>query len=362
MNRMARRLGYPVFVLSFFALMVAFLIWQSTLSDWHDFDVFYDAARAALAGGSIYIIVGKYNLPFWYFPWTAWFFIPFAAWSRPVGLLLYQVASVLSVVLVVRYLTRFYDGKFRVLDQLVILALLIPMSVELIVVGQMDYILLGLLVLIIWAAATDRPELAGVIYPFLLAKPHLIIPFTVMLFWRLGRRALLTAGITTLILLAAATILAPNWYLEMFDLIQSTGGRTSGLAFTTFPSLLGGRENWIGTANLPFTILLILAALLVAWRFRDLPTVPLLSLALSLSVLCAPRAYAYDLALHIPALTWLASGKFRSTAWIWVVAGLLPQAVGFSSLAYLDTLFVCVLAVRKALLETSMPAAVVSTG
>lgn len=347
------RILYPVLALSFFALSLALLFWQASLSDWHDFDVFYGGASAALAGRSIYIIVGKYNLPFWYPPWTAWFFIPFAVWPRNIGLLLYQAAMAISAILVIRHLTRYYDPGFNFLNQLVIVAVLIPMSIELVVVGQMDYIFLGLTVLLIWLADRRHPIWAGVLFPLLLTKPHLIIPFTLFLFWRLGKRGLIAAGLTTLAMLVIATILSPGWYLDMLHLIGLTGGRTAGLAFTTLPSLLGGRENWIGTGNLLFTVVLIIAAILLLWRFRTLPTIPFLSLALALSLFGAPRAYAYDLPLLIPALAWLTAGRFRSTVWIWIVAGLWPQAVGFSSLAYLDVLLVCALGIRKAALETS---------
>jgi hypothetical protein len=353
MKQFIRKIWYPALAVLLFALSVALLILTSIASDWHDFDVFYDAGTAALVGRPIYAVVGQYNLPFWYPPWTAWLFIPFAVWPRHLGLLLYQATSAISALLALRYLTRLYDPAFRVLDELVIVALLIPMSLQLVLVGQMDYIILGLLALIIWAAAHKKDVLGGMIFPFLLAKPHLIVPFTLLLFWRLGKRGLLVAGFTSIVLLVAATILSPGWYFQMFDLLQASGNRTAGLAFTTFPSLLGGQENWIGTGNLLFTFALVCAAILVLWRFRGLSTVPLLSLALSLSLFCAPRAYAYDLPLHIPALVWLTSGRFRSTVWLWLVAGFFPLAVGFSSAAYLVTLAVCVLGVRKAALETS---------
>ncbi len=353
-----RRIGYPVLALSLFSLSAALLVWQSRLSDWHDFDVFYEAASAALAGKSVYIIVGKYSLPFWYPPWTAWFYVPFAVWPRQIGLLLYQGASVAGAVLVLRYLKRYYDPESSTLDQLVILALLIPMSLELVVVGQMEYILLGLVVAAIWAADRGKPLLAGLIFPFLLAKPHLFIVFAPFFFWRLGRRGLLVASLATLALLALATALSPGWYRDMYQLLLATGGRTSGLAFTTFPAMLGGHENWLGTGNLAFTIPLILVAILILWRYRSLPTLPLLSLALALSLFSAPRAYAYDLPMLIPALAWVAAGRFRSTVWIWIVACLLPQAVGFSSFAYLATLFVCALGVRKAALAVSVASSI----
>src|SRR6185369_10179723 len=94
--------------------------------------------------------------------------------------------------------------------------------------------------------------------------------------------------------------------------------------FTTLPNLLGSQENWSGTANLPFTILLVVLAILVVWKFRSLPTLPLLSLALAASLFCAPRAYAYDLPLLIPAMIWFTAKEFKSTFWLWIAGAFIP--------------------------------------
>ncbi len=90
LKRFARDVGYPVLVISMFLLSLVLLFLERRGSDWHDFDVFYGAASAALAGKSIYIIVGQYHLPFWYPPWTAWFYVPYAIWPKHTALLLYQ--------------------------------------------------------------------------------------------------------------------------------------------------------------------------------------------------------------------------------------------------------------------------------
>ena len=348
----AHKIAYPVLVLSLFVLNLFLLFWQASISDWHDFDVFLGGASAALAGKSIYIVVGQYHLPFWYPPWTAWLFIPLALWPRSVALLLYQALSAAAAVLVVHRLSHYYNPKFRLLDEALILGLIVPMSLQLINVGQMDYILLGLVVLAIWGAENDEHLLVGLLYPFLLTKPHLIIPFTVFLFWRLGKRAILVSLASGLGMLVLATILAPTWYLELPRVIRESGGRTMGIAFTTLPSLLGGRENWLGTANVPFTLLLILAALLVLWKVRRLATVPHLSLALALSLLSAPRAYPYDLPLLVPVMVWLTANEFPRKAWIWVAGALIPVLAGYGTDAYLLTVLVCSLGVWKAIAET----------
>jgi alpha-1,2-mannosyltransferase len=310
--------------------------------------VFYLAAAAALHGKSVYIIVGELNLPFWYPPWSAWMFIPYAIFPRAIAVVLFVVTCMAAVALVIRYLTRYYNPDFGLLDKLLIGALLIPMSNQLFNTAQIDYLLLGLAVLAIWGVETKRDILVGLLYPLLLTKPHLVIPFTAYLFLRAGKRALLVSVLTTAALLLAATILRPQWYLEMLGLFQQLGGRVDGLPFTTLPTLLGLQENWTGTANLPFTVLLILLAAVLLWPFRRMPPVPFLSLALAASLFCAPRSHAYDLPFLIPAMIWLTVDGFPGKAWLWFVAALVPIATSSSPLTYLVTLLVFGLAIQKA--------------
>lgn len=331
---------YAVLVFSAFFLSLLLLFMQSAKSDWHDFDVFYSAASAALSGKSIYITVGQYNLPFWYLPWTAWFYIPYAIWPKYIGLLLYQATSILSAVLVVNSLTRYYHPNFKFQDKILILTFLVPMSMQLIMIGQMDYILLGLLVCIIWAVEHKKDILVGLLYPFLLTKPHLIIPFSIFLFWHAGKRALMISIVFSIAMLLVATLLSPGWHLEMIQKLQESGQRVDGLPFATFPSLLGGQENWIGTANLPFTFLLITLAILFLWKFRTLPTIPFLSIALAASLFCAPRAYAYDLPMLIPAIIWITEKDLKLRWVLWGGVSILSILTLLSSKIYLIVLLV----------------------
>lgn len=339
---------YTAFLISVFLLSMLLLLNGLTNSDWHDFDVFYYAAQAALHGESIYIIVGQYHLPFWYFPWTAWFFIPFAIFPHNIALILYQGVSILSAILVVNYLADYYNPDFKFLDKVLILSLLVPMSLLVMIVGQMEYIFLALILLTIHSIERKRDLLAGLLFPFLWTKPHLLIIFTLFAFWRAGWRTVVTSAVFSGMMLLIETVIKPGWYLEMLNLLRIGQQRVDGLQFTTFPSLLGSQENWVGTGNLPFTAGLIILGVLIVWRFRSLPTIPLLSLALTASVFCAPRAYGYDLPLLIPTLIWLTAKEFRSKFWIWLVVAVFPLMVGFSSKTYLVVLFVFALGILKA--------------
>ena len=319
-----------------------------TTPDWHDFYVFYGSAKAALTGKIIYATFGEYNLPFWYFPWAAWFYIPFAIWPQAVALFLYKVISVFSAIRIVSSLANFYNPEFKFLDKVLILSLIVFMSIQVMVVGQMDFILLGLTVITMYAIHQKKDFLAGLILPFLWIKPHLFIIFTLLAFWRAGKRTVIFSLTLSALMFVIESIISPGWHLEMLSLLRIGQQRTDGLIFTTLPNLLGSQENWIGTANLPFTIILIILAFFIVLKFRSLPTIPLLSLALTASLFCAPRAYAYDLPLLIPSIIWLTAKEFKSTSWIWFVAAIFPPLTGFSASTYLVTVLVFLLAIRKA--------------
>lgn len=337
-----KKISISFAIYCFFTLAILMLIYFDGESDWHDFDVFYEAASAVLSGSSIYITVGKYNLPFWYLPWTAWSYVPYAIWPRDIGVFLYKLTSLFAAFIVVIHLTRYYSPKFKLQNIIFIISSLVPMSLQLISVGQMDYLLLGLLLLVIWAIERKKDIWVGVLFPFLLVKPHLLIPFILFIFLRTGGRALLISVFFPLGMLLVETFRSPNWYMEMFEMLRESGQRIDGLLFITFPSLIGFQENWIGTANLPLTGVLICFAVVVLWKFRRLPTIPFFSFALVASLFCAPRAYAYDLPLLIPALIWLIVKDFQSRWWLWVFVGLFPMLTNFSSKTYLVVLFVFV--------------------
>lgn len=343
---------YIAFVLLAFIASLFILHYGMTAMEWQDFYVFYGGAKAILSDDSLYQITGEHRLPYWYFPWTAWIFIPFTFWAESGALLVYKVVFILCAILATNSLVMFYDPTFGFWDKLLILSSIISMSLQTMIVGQMEYILLGLIIMTMYAIDRNRFLLAGILIPFLWTKPHLLIIFTLAAFWLGGIRLILMTGMATLFMLLVETLRHPGWYVEMFELLKNGQARTDGPIFTTLPNMLGLQENWVGTGNLPITILLIVVAILAVWRFRYLPAVPLLSLALAASLFCAPRAYAYDLPLLIPTIAWLTAKDFRSTFWVWVVAGVLPPLFHYSSATYLLTLLVFLLGIGKAYKET----------
>ncbi len=347
---------YYLIITFAFVSCATLLIYGITKSSAQDFGVFYNSANAALHGESIYITSGESQLPFLSPPWGAWFYIFFAIFPKEFALILYAVVSVLSIIMVINILTRYYTPDFKFLDKALIFSLIIPMNFLLIIVGQMDYILLGIAVIIIYAIEQKKDVLAGILFPLLWIKPHLFIIFTLFAFWRAGKRALLVSLALPAFMLLLETIIRPGWQFEMLNILRSTAQRSDyKWNVTTLPNLLGSQENWLGTANLPFTILLIISAILILWKFRTLPTIPLLSMAMAASLVCAPRAYAYDLPLLIPAMLWLTTKDFKSNIWLWIAGALIPFWAEFSSGSYLLTLLVFFLCVFKAYNTLSKP-------
>jgi hypothetical protein len=345
--------GYGALTVAILLICVRLLYIQAAGGDWHDFDVFYGAAKAALTGQAIHTITGKYRLPFWYPPWIAWSFIPFALFSRSVGLLFYQAISLASAVAVIHVVSRYHNPNIKAVDEMFMAALAIPLSFQVLIVGQMEFIYLGVVVAIMLAAEHRQHLLVAILFPFLLSKPHLVLLFTPFLFWRTGLRADLMSLAVILLLLVTATVLRPIWPIEWVSVLQKSAVRTDGLQFTTLAGLVGRTENWLGSANVPIALGLLGVGLAVLWKVRRLPTFALLSLALAFSLLAAPRAYAYDLTLLLPALIWLTAARFRRGLWIWLLAGLVPIVAVYGSASYLVTVGVCWLGARKAISETA---------
>jgi len=157
--------------------------------------------------------------------------------------------------------------------------------------------------------------------------------------------------LTTLSLFGIEFLITPDWVRQMLGLLTHGVGSldTNPLwKFTTLPSLIGLGQNYAGTANLLLTAILVAIAAFVVIRFRFLPKIPLLSLALAASLFCAPRANAYDLVLLIPAMIWLSEKWSLKTALIWVAAALIPFLFHFSAGSYLLTMMVFALCIYKA--------------
>jgi hypothetical protein len=314
-----------------------------------DFNVFYSSARSALQGLNFYATYGAERLPYWYFPWLAWFYIPFAVLPYSIAKALYLACSLASAGLVIQVLGRYFNPRLSLALQLFITAMSLLMSMLLFIAGQMDFILVAAITAMILLLDRGKAWVAGALFPILLFKPHLVTVFLVFALFRGGRAFRLAALGSTAILGAGAFILVPNWPAEMARMLSEYGGRSDNYwNFMTLPQLLGSPENWSGTANLPVTVGLFLIGLLVSWKFRQLPLVPFLALTLSASMLCAPRAYTYNLPVLIPPMLWISVNRRLWGTLLWLASGFVAMASNWSTGGYLIVMAVFVMAVLEA--------------
>lgn len=315
---------------------VLFVGYTIANSETHDFGVYYYSAKAALQGATVYNVYGPYELPYWYFPWLAWFFIPLAIFPIQTAYFVYIGLSIILAWGSMDYLARRFDSSRSMPERLLIISMSLLLCWLVYRVGQMDFILLAVAVWMIHMIDRKDTFPAGVLTPILLFKPHLFIIFLPFAALKGGRKFFASAFIVTAAFLAASTMITPDWPTQMMQLLARSGQRTdNNWGFTTFPNMLGWQENWSGTANLPFTVALIIAGMIFIWGVRSLPAFPLLSLALVASLFCAPRAYSYNFPLLLPALTWVTAGlKKPYQTIIWIVAGMIPFWFRFSSGSY----------------------------
>jgi Glycosyltransferase family 87 len=344
---------YKAFALVNLVIAIYFMLYTINLSKGYelwDFQVFYGAIRNVIAGSSIYTRYGAAILPFWYFPWVAWLFLPLAFFPFEIASYLFLAAGLTITALVIHFLAKHYQS-FDLFDRIYMFSMVIWLSWLVYRVGQMSYFVLGGAVLVMFLLARQRNYLAGLCIPLLLMKPHLFIIFLPLVLWMGGWKTFLSGTVATLGLFGIEFLITPDWVRQMLTLLtQGVGSMDVNpfYSFTTLPTLLGFNQNITGTANLPMSAVLVVIAALVVIRFRSLPKIPLLSFAMAASLFCAPRAYAYDLVLLIPAMIWLSEKWSVKTALIWVVAALIPLLSHFSAISYLVTLMVFALCVYKA--------------
>jgi len=323
-------------------------------SEGYDFDVFFFSARNVIQGQSVYDIYGPIQLPYWYFPWLAWFFTPLALFSWNIAYVIYMAISVLCAGIVINILYQKMAPHTSLSERLLAFSMSLTLCWLLFRVGQMDFILLAVAVLMIQLVDTSRSHLAGLFVPILLFKPHLFLLFFVYLALKGGKPLIVSTAVVTILFIIISFVFTPDWHLQMLDMLKNSGQRTdhSDFNFTTLPNLLGSQENWSGTANLPLTVLLIIAGFLMIWNFKSLEIFPCLSLTLAGSLFCAPRAYAYNFPLLIPVMIWLSAGLPRGRFILfWIIVGLAPILLGYSTPSYLIVLAVFTAGIYKASYE-----------
>lgn len=341
--------AFAFFALIFLAMILTIIWYTVKSSELWDLNVFYSSAQTALHGGNIYQVYGSLHLPYWYFPWVAWLFIPLALFSFNTAKVLYIILTICSLVFIQFAVLNSLSIKFNLYFQAFFIAISAWMCWLLFHVGQIDFLLAGITVICILLIAKKKYLTAGFLFPLLLVKPHLLTIFIPYTFLRGGKKYFLTAILSLSIMLAISFFIQPTWLKDMIHILQSNGGRTDNYwDFTILSEFIGLQENWSGTNNLFLFFAQFIIANFILWKNRHLQVLPFLSLALTASLFCAPRAYSYNFPFLIPSLLWLSDNKPINVVLLWALIGIVSLATQFSTGSYLIVLGIFALSVTKA--------------
>ena len=302
-----KKTTFRVFASINLILILVFQLYPAARNETWDLQIFYGAAHNVITGMPIYGYFGSSHLPYFLFPWGAWFFIPFTLLPLGIARVLFTILGIAIAIFAFNKLANHFENN-DYFKKMLLLSMVLWLGWLNVYVGQITYYLLGVAVLVMFLIYNGQDFTAGLLIPIFLLKPHLFILFLLVVIRLGGKKTILSGVVSTGLLVMLAVLVDPHWISDMLNMLIAISGRIDPnpvWGFITLPSFLGFNQNWIGTANLPLTVLVILVSGFILWKVRSLPAIPLLSLALTASLVCAPRAYAYDLPLLIPAILWL---------------------------------------------------------
>ncbi|MGZ6071594.1 MAG: glycosyltransferase family 87 protein [Myxococcaceae bacterium] len=308
-----------------------------------DFTVFRNAGARLLAGTSLYRAEDG-PMPFKYAPPVAVLFAPFALVPRAVGAVLWNVGSVLLLLLALSRLPRVDDGPRDTDASWAALALAGPVGTVLFY-GQVDLWLLGLITLAAAAAATARDGGGVALGLAVLTKPPAVFAG---LFFLLRRRWRTLAIAASVVLLAAALVAArvgPGHFAAELTAWRSlverstvewvTGPNPQGL-----PTLVLDVAGWLGTRPSPDTLWLaqlsagvLFVAVVLALRADAGAAFRMTTLAVAM---CSPLAWRANFVLALPAVRRLVSRARRGDPVGRVLLGAVVLASVLTSGVFLD--------------------------
>jgi hypothetical protein len=345
-----KKIAFRAFASVNLILILIFQLYPVARSETWDFQIFFGAAHNVLTGMPVYGYYGSSHLPYFLFPWGAWFFIPFALLPLGIARVIFTLFGI-AVVLFAFNLLANYFGEKDFFRKVLLFSMALWLGWLNIYVGQITYYLLGAAILVMFLIQKGQDLAAGLFFPVFLIKPHLFILFLLVVVWLGGKKTILSGAVSTGLMVMVAVLVDSHWISEMLNMLSAIGGRIDPnpvWGFITLPVFLGFDQNWIGTANLLLTIVVILVSGFILWKVRSLPVIPLLSLALTASLVCAPRAYAYDLPLLIPAILWLSGTVSWKIILFWLSTVLILLLSHYSVGSYLLVLTVFGWGVYKA--------------
>lgn len=311
-----------------------------------DFRIYHEASQRLLAGASPYDFYGPARLPFQYVPWALWLFAPLGALPLHYAWVIFVGLNLLLLAVVFLLLLRLHHSRLTKPQALSLYGISLLIGLLLFFVGQASVLQLTAGVLMMVFISRGRPVMAGMWFPLLCIKPHLVLIAIPALWWAGGRKAVISSVVSTAALLVVSELLTPSWVQHVLGVVTTLHLRNDRLVwnFSTLAGLLSLERRW----NLIFAATLVPPGALLVYRLRRLPTAAWLSVAFAVSLMVTPHAFAYDLVMLLPAMIWLTDRWALRSVWLWLAAVLVVGASNYSSGTYLVTVAVVVAAVWRA--------------
>jgi len=298
-------------------------VWTRFGADlWNDHIQYWSAARVLLAGGNPYDpgtllhaqqTAGRQEataILMWNPPWVLTIFVPLALVPYRTSALIWLLVQTTIVLGGCGYLWRLYGGDQGRSLKGFLIGILFPPTFFAIGFGQVSLILFLALVLFLYFVEDGRFTAAGASAFLMTIKPHLLLPFgVVLLAWALtsGRRRLLAGALAAAVILSAIPVLLrPGVYGEYLAALGSHPPRE----FVT-DTLAAGLRLLLGWDR--FWVQFIPAILGVAWAVslwmkerrywswkKELPLLALVS------AVVAPYGWLFDFVTALPAVIQIA--------------------------------------------------------
>lgn len=311
-----------------------------------DYMEYWSAGRATLNGQNPYDgdvlyplqqqIGTKWDKPtmMWNPPWTLPMAMTVGAMHWRMGQLVWFVANLACVLLSAVLLWRLYGGEERHAWVGIAVASLFAPTPFLLLLGQISgFMLLGL-VGFLWYVRAERFALAGALAALTAIKPHLLVPFALVLALQSLRgnpvwKSVVAGGIV----LAVGSIIPLAWNSQVWSQYREATGAGGTAAHYTIHDWQHPTLGWEIRSALPgqpfaamFIPLAVALPFVIGYWFRrrrewnwitEMPRLVLLSL-----IVTPYGAWAFDLVLPIvpvvQATTWIVADNRR---WLWIVSG-----------------------------------------
>ena len=223
MTRSKSRASWIALFAAILLCVASLWVWTRFGADlWNDHVQYWSAARVLLAGGNPYEpgalldvqqAAGRQQeeaILMWNPPWVLTLFVPLAFVPYRTSALIWLLAQTAIVLGGCGYLWRLYGGNPNRSMRGFLIGILFPPVFLAIGFGQVSLILFLALVLFLWLVQAGRYTAAGASAFLMTIKPHLLVPFgIVLLAWALkrGRRRILLGALGAAAVLSVAPVL-----------------------------------------------------------------------------------------------------------------------------------------------------------